>query len=47
LGDSALRAALTTNARHLVEQQYDWQKIGAQFVQVIEQTAMEKLRRAS
>ncbi len=36
LRDPAQRAHLIHNARHLVETQYDWEQIGAQFVNFVE-----------
>ncbi len=37
LGDHALRHHLATNARHLVEERYDWLRIGERFVELIEE----------
>jgi glycosyltransferase involved in cell wall biosynthesis len=39
LQDSALRARLATNARHLVEERYDWGQIGEAFVTLVEDVA--------
>jgi len=36
LRDNALRARLATNARRLVEERYDWSRIGASFVELVE-----------
>ncbi|OQA20032.1 MAG: GDP-mannose-dependent alpha-(1-2)-phosphatidylinositol mannosyltransferase [Chloroflexi bacterium ADurb.Bin360] len=36
LREPALRARLATNARRLVEERYDWSRIGAQFVELVE-----------
>ncbi len=38
LGDSVLRRHLERSARALVEQQYDWEMIGARFVDLVEDT---------
>lgn len=40
--DRALRKRLSRNARSLVERQYDWEMIGAQFVALVEETAKGK-----
>jgi polysaccharide biosynthesis protein PslH len=42
LREPALRAALATNARRLVEEKYDWHQIGARFLGLVEQTAAAK-----
>lgn len=42
--DESLRRYLTQNARRLVEQRYDWRVIGAQFVQLVEETVERKRR---
>lgn len=39
LGDCSLREQLATNARRLVEQQYDWDQIGKKFVNLVESVA--------
>lgn len=39
IGDSGLRERLRHNARLLVEQRYDWETIGAQFVTLVEDIA--------
>lgn len=36
LNDMTLRARLTANARHLVEQKYDWRTIGRSFADLVE-----------
>jgi glycosyltransferase involved in cell wall biosynthesis len=36
LSDAALREQVASNARHLVEQRYDWQQIGRRFVGLVE-----------
>ncbi|MEA3335283.1 MAG: glycosyltransferase family 4 protein [Chloroflexota bacterium] len=41
LQEDALRDELSANARQLVEQQYDWSRIGQQFVSLVEQTTRE------
>lgn len=42
LQDPNLYATLATNARRLVEENYEWQQIGAHFVQLVEQTVALK-----
>lgn len=42
LQDPNLCATLAANARRLVEENYDWQQIGAHFVQLVEQTVALK-----
>ena len=45
LRESGLRAALAANARRLVEEKYDWQQIGARFVELVEQAIALKRNR--
>jgi glycosyltransferase involved in cell wall biosynthesis len=44
LRDSALRERLSTNGRRLVEQRYDWSKIGQRFVDLVEDVASRHMR---
>jgi len=45
LGNPALRHALAANGRRLVAERYDWAAIGQRFVDLIEATVKEKIRR--
>ncbi len=45
LGDPDLRHCLTTNARRLVEDRYDWRAIGERFSDLVEATHQQKARR--
>lgn len=38
LGNDKLRKRLSANARKLVEENYDWQQIGARFAALVEET---------
>jgi glycosyltransferase involved in cell wall biosynthesis len=42
LREPGLRAHLAANARHLVEQHYDWQSIGQRFVELVETPVGER-----
>lgn len=42
LGDAGLRERLASRARRLVVERYDWQAIGARFVDLVETTVREK-----
>jgi sugar transferase (PEP-CTERM/EpsH1 system associated) len=44
LRDPALRRRLVANARHLVEQRYDWTRIGQHFVDFVEDVAHNRAR---
>lgn len=45
LRNPELCGRLAANARRLVEEEYDWQRIGAQFVQLVEQTVINRQKR--
>ena len=47
LGNPALRHDLTANARRLVEERYDWAAIGQRFVDLVEATVKERIRRTA
>jgi glycosyltransferase involved in cell wall biosynthesis len=44
LRDPALTQRLATNARHLVEQRYDWDQVGQRFVDLVEDVASRHVR---
>jgi glycosyltransferase involved in cell wall biosynthesis len=47
LSDPTLRQRLVTNARHLVEERYDWERIGDRFVTLVESAKGDTLRQSS
>lgn len=47
MNDGNLRERLRRNARALVEQQYDWEIIGARFVTLVEKTVKDQIDRST